>query len=79
MSLGLFRQSGEKYAVDNDGNKSVLYRIYVPKGTKITPILQMSQAEYRDESEVLLDKGHEYKVDSYYKERGYSVRDSRLI
>ncbi|RAP44329.1 MAG: hypothetical protein BZ136_08870, partial [Methanosphaera sp. rholeuAM74] len=79
ISLGLFRQSGEKYAVDDEENKSVLYRIYVPKGTKVTPILQMSQRDYIDESELLLSKGHKYKIDSYYKERGYSVRDSRLL
>ncbi|RAP45028.1 MAG: hypothetical protein BZ136_08490 [Methanosphaera sp. rholeuAM74] len=79
ISLGLFRQSGEKYATDDDGNKNILYRIYVPKGTKITPILQMSQPDYIDESEVLLGKGHKYKVDHYYIEDGFSIRDSRLL
>lgn len=79
LSLGLFKQSGEKYATDKDGNKYVVYRVYIPKGTKITPILQMSLPKYRDESEVVLGKGHKYKVDSYYNDNGYSMRDSRLI
>ena len=79
LSLGAFKQSGLKYA-NISGDEKVLFKVYVPKGTRVTPILQLSgKISNTVESELLLGRGHEYIVDHYYYDEGCATRDVRLI
>lgn len=74
LSLSAFKQSSLRFK-----KRGVLFKIYVPKGTKVTPILQLSKIKYTYQTEVLLDRGHQYQIDNKYNEDDYMVIDVRLI